>query len=302
MARVSKDAGLWDSVGRWADVVGIASAALGAVLLLVTSSSVAQAIMAVGLSILAIGSTIVAWKQSRQLYESADTVLAANRVTESLPFFQKALDDFKNAYFSLHDDRDDPDTTQFVLRCEAACEKAADGFEELSGAKARVVLKEVYAVDADGKQRLAVRTVASSDRETLVGAGSIDWVDENTDFERLRTSSDEVFESSDLRGDLVRGYRNSHWTPEKLTEWEHGGGYPYLSTLVWPVRVKVRHEGNGKSGVQQTWVLAGFLSVDSKQAGVFGSAAIRPIGAGLASAAYTGLSRYRAIRADAECL
>lgn len=300
MVGMSRSSGIWISLGRWADIVGIVSAAVGALVLVLSPSALAQSIMAGALAVLAIGSTVVAWKQSKQLYESADAVLAANRVAGSLPNFQKALDDFKNAYFSVNGERDDPDTLQFVQRCGAACEEAAAGFTELAGDTARVVLKEVYSVDVGTHQRMAVRTVASSDRDALVGFDSIDWVDENTDFELLRTSTAEVFDSNDLTRDLDGGYRNSHWSPDKLKEWKRTGEYPYRSTVVWPIRVKIHHEGAAIGGVQQTWSLAGFLSVDSKKPGVFNLEAVRPIGAGLASAAYTGLSRYRAIHADAE--
>lgn len=278
----------WDWFGRLADAVTIV-ASLGALIGLALSGPIQQVIMAAALSALAVAATTVAWFQSRQLHEAAEIVVTGQMLTSSLQPFAGAVDDLTRGHRALAPGSDgQPDPQGFVNRCESACRTAATALQSLTGRTCRVALQELYTTDQpNGQQRAAVRTIATSDRGGATGQASVDWVDENTDFQLL-VSGAEYFHSDDLRVDLQEGYRNSHWTSDKLKEWKQTGGYPYLSTIVWPIAVRV-------DGLHE-WEMAGFLSVDSKETEVFDLAIVKPLGAALASAAYTGLSLYGAIK------
>lgn len=271
----------WDWFGRLADCITII-AAVGAVIGFALSGPLQQVVMAAGLSIVAISSTGVGFLQSRQLHLAIEARMGGEVLKNSLQPFASAVDDLTRGHHALL--ASSPDAQSFVNRCEAACRSVAAVLHTLTGRNCRVALQELYTVDqSDGQQRAAVRTIATSDRGAATGPASVDWADENTDFDALVKGA-ECFCSGDLREDLQEGYRNSHWPPDKLKEWKQSGGYPYISTVVWPIRV--RPDG------QDEWKLAGFLSVDSKDTDVFELAVVGPLGAALASAAYTGLSLY----------
>lgn len=285
----------WDWFGRLADTVSIV-AAVGALVGLALSGPAQQIIMAAALSALTLTATLVAWLQSKQLHEAAEVVVSGQMLTSSLQPFAGAIDDLTRGHRALAPKPGgQPDAQGFVNRCESACRTAAIALQALTGRTCRVALQELYTTDQpNGGQRAAVRTIATSDRGGTTGQASVDWVDENTDFQQL-VSGAEYFHSHDLRVDMQEGYRNSHWTADKLKEWKQSGQYPYLSTVVWPISVRVLR-ADGKHEAE----MAGFLSVDSKDTEVFDLAIVKPLGAALASAAYTGLSLYGAIKATQE--
>lgn len=286
----------WDWFGRTADVVTIVAAVISAAALFVTGSA-QQVVMALALSALAIAATIVAWGQSHQLYNAAEAGLQSHMLVFALGPFSEAMTELKRGYSALllylEEDFEFANArTQLVSRFEAACNNTTAAFQAMAGHDCRVTLQELYTIDQpDDQVRAAVRTVATSDRGAATGPESVDWVDENTDFASLVAGA-EVFHSADLRESLQQGYRNSHWTPERLHQWHLDGDYPYLSTIVWPIRVRI--DGS------QKWKMAGFLSVDSKQPDVFDLPALKPLGAALASAAYMGLSLYGAVKNSAD--
>ena len=113
---------------------------------------------------------------------------------------------------------------------------------------------------------------------------------DNTDFSRLFFAADEFFLANDLPDELASGYKNSHWTSERLAEWRRTGDYPYRSTAVWPLRGRVEDSGSGEGRFE----IAGFLSVDSPDAGIFDRDTVKPVGEVFAHAAYSGLVLYRA--------
>lgn len=283
--------GKWDVFGRTADAVTIVAAIVSFVALFL-SAPIQQVILASSLSALTIASVAMAWIQSKQLHEAAAATVRGERVITALPAFSNAVDDLKRGYYEFAargQGNAEAAAQGFVNRCEAACTGAAGALQTLTGHECRVTLQELYYPESAGRARTsgAVRTIASSDRTAPTGTGTTDWVDENTDFASLVAGSD-YFHSDDLRVDLQEGYRNSHWTPDKLREWKSTGKYPYLSTIVWPVRVRV--DGS------HAWTMAGFLSADSKDTEAFDLGVMRHLGAAWASVAYTGLSLYGSIK------
>lgn len=109
---------------------------------------------------------------------------------------------------------------------------------------------------------IAVRAMVVGPRDSK--SEKTDWVSENTDFDKIMFSGADHFASNDLPAEIMNGYRNSHWTPERLEEWARTGEYPYRSTIVWPVRGQI-----DPSGPNQQWSAVGFLCVDSPDPDVF---------------------------------
>lgn len=296
-----------DTFGRVADLVTILGVVVSAVVLVVHGSA-QQVIMAVTLSFLTVVTCGMAWRQSVQLNEAAARVLQvetlnadlashAQKVNRALTLFSNAVEDFKRAYYELsRPDVESPGSAAqgFSNKSEAACMAVASALRTLTGHECRVVLQELYTLDQSSGPTGAVRTINTSDRTALPGLGTVDLVERNTDFAAL-VAGGEYFHSNDLRVNLQAGYMNSHWTPDKLREWSQTGDYPYLSTVVWPIRV--RRDGTSTTS---TWLLAGFLSVDSRDAGVFDLTVVKPLGAAVASVAYTGLSLYGVIQDSQE--
>ena len=279
----------WDVFGRTADVIGIVGAVV-AMLSLLVDAPVQQVMMAATLSVIAVTAAAAAWVQSRQLHSAAEETVQARRVIGALDRFANAVDHFKRAHQELPADDSEitPAAAQgFVNQCEMACIDAASAMKDLTGQDCRVVLQEIYSVDTPDGPRFAVRTIATSDRGGPTGEGTVDWVDENTDFSDL-VGGEGIFFCEDLRDAIKNGYRNSHWTPAKLKEWAQSGGYPYLATVVTPVRARRKTD--------RKWHCEGFLSIDSKVSGAFDLSTVKPLAAALASVAYTGLSRYTAIK------
>jgi len=279
----------WDVFGRTADVIGIIGAVVAALSLLVDAPA-QQVIMAVTLSVLTAAATAAAWVQSRQLHSAAEEAVQAQRVIGALDPFAGAVDHFKRAHQELPADDSEitPAIAQaFVNQCEMACIFAASAMKALTGQDCRVILQEIYSVDEPRGPRSAVRTIATSDRGGPTGKSTVDWVDENTDFSYL-VGGEGIYFCEDLREAIKNGYRNSHWTPIKLTEWGQSGEYPYLSTVVTPVRARQKADDQ--------WGCEGFVSIDSKVPKAFDRATVEPLAAALASVAYTGLSRYTAIK------
>lgn len=136
--------GKWDWFGRLADLVTIV-ASIGALAAFAWTGSTQQVIMAAALSGLAVSATVIAWRQSKQLYDAAEMVVAGQMLTSSLQPFAGAVDDLTRGHHALAPGMGrDPDAQAFVNRCEAACRTAATAFDALTGHTCRVTLQELY--------------------------------------------------------------------------------------------------------------------------------------------------------------
>jgi hypothetical protein len=162
-------------------------------------------------------------------------------------------------------------------------------YEIATGFACRVTVVQVYAPNAGN--RLAVRRVCTSypDSGKRPGKSQIDWVEENTDFKDLFDTGDAYFFCNDLPNELGEGYRNSHWSRDKIAEMRKKGDWPYRSTIVWPVRGWIAPgPGEGR------WDVTGFVCVDSKAANVFDQDLDVAPGETFAYALYLGLAAYQA--------
>jgi hypothetical protein len=155
---------------------------------------------------------------------------------------------------------------QFRETANRVCLELAGAFKQVTSAECRITIKETYlnsmgVVHGVERSDLAVKDLASS---APTPRGSVDWVSANTDFNDILRGNATHFFSNDLPAQLRRGYRNSHWTEDRLKQWSEDGNYPYRSTIVWPVRTLVENT-DGKLA----WSQLGFLCVDSPDSGTF---------------------------------
>jgi hypothetical protein len=168
--------------------------------------------------------------------------------------------------------------SSFTQPATLAVSRMAAAMSAATGYECRVVVKTIYAPPGD-RDDVAVKTFARSDTDSsnVPGAAApIDWVKENTDFDEVFYRNAEYFLSNDLSRE--GGYKNSHITPQLIAI----RGWPYLSTIVWPV-----YGPNLQSGIE----ILGFLCVDTKHADAFVEELDVVVGKTLAPLWYVALQR-----------
>lgn len=225
------------------------------------TGEVPQSILAISLSLLALSATVVAFLLLRRLHEVEAQARLSTRWAARLAELSDIVLMIANAATQNHAKVHNTDFQPFAA---TACQRLASAFDSVTGAACRVSIKELYTTEgADGAPALAVRTLAMSSRGEPAGEHP-DWVSDNSDFASILSGSVPRFLSNDLVADLVTGYRNSHWTPERLKEWARTGRYPYRSAIVWPIRAQVE-----PATAKQRWSTIGFLCVDSAETAAF---------------------------------
>jgi hypothetical protein len=273
-------------IGAIADVITIA-ASLGAAWVLVVGASAQQAILALTLAVIALTSLTAVWALELQLRQRR----SQEKVVGALPALAESFTYTAAAARSL---ADGDGARQFVREAQALCRSVASAVSTVTGQTCRVTLQELFLPSGGSPDRFAVKVVAAS---TSVGTGindGIDYIDDNSDFAAL-IGQDDVYVNNDIVASLAGGYRNSHWTPERLEEWSGKGRYPYRSTVVWPIRAP----GVAGSGDPQLdWHVIGFLSIDASEVDVFDVDTLGPLGQAAASGAYPLLSLYRTWKKD----
>jgi hypothetical protein len=168
-------------------------------------------------------------------------------------------------------------------------------FSDLTGRKCRVCIKEVYCDDpshSPKERAFKVRTLCRDniEEENADRERSDDYLDRNTDFRELwlDTTMKCFFSNNLTREDY---YDNSHWNQNmKRTR-----TYPYLSTIVWPIRKVRRGSNRTPLNDQERHDTQGFLCVDSKYTYIFDESMDSELGAACADALYTVL---RALKTD----
>lgn len=277
-------------IGLVADLIGIGTAVFVAVSLIV-SEGVAAAIMASCLGGLAIVSLLTVWRLEVALRRRDQLRRTQERVGLATPALAAAIGDLSRGHLALSAARAGADQA-FVQHCEAACKAFASAMQSLTGAACRVTLQEVYVPENGPDDEASVKTIASSYGPRPPSQRAVDLVRDNTDFSTLFEGAP-VYLCNDLVEEIASGYRNSHWTPERLAEWRRSGEYPYRSTVVWPLRELVQREGE-----ESSWDFAGFLSVDSDEVGTFDLDTVQPLGEALAHSAYSGLAASRSMQQE----
>lgn len=266
-------------LGTVADVLAVVSA-LGGTASLVWDQPVPQAVLALMLGFLALSFMGLSFRLQRQLSRDVETERRRARHSQSLQYLQQSAGQLRTAS-SLLESGEHP--SSFAHPAQQACTSMAAAMTIASGRTCRVVVKTVYA--PGGREDVAVRTFTSSvsepQRRDTSKSPSEDWVKENTDFDEIFYQNKEFFVSNDLEHE--RGYKNSHFTPQSLAN-----GYPYLSTIVWPIYAP--DSGDSVAG----WDILGFLCVDTKGANSFDPDVDVLVGQVLAPVWYMALQRYEA--------
>jgi hypothetical protein len=277
-------------LGVLADLIGVCTA-IFVTASLVMAKGVVPAILASCLAAISVVSLLIIWRLESALRRRDQAERIQERVGSATPSVAAAIGDLSRGHLALSAERAGA-AESFVQHCEAACKDFATAMHSLTGRACRVTLQEVYVPEEGPDDRYSVKTVAGSygprpptDRQ------GVDLVEDNTDFDALMKGA-EMYLCNDLVEEISAGYRNSHWTPEKLAEWLRTGGYPYRATVVWPLREMVEAGGTAR------WDLAGFLSVDSGEVGTFDRDTVQPLGEALAHAAYSGFVLYRRMKRE----
>jgi hypothetical protein len=184
--------------------------------------------------------------------------------------FAEAMADVHGAFHALRDacfalrTQQSEDT---ILTCLAeSLRKLAAAFSLITGVHCRVCLKDVYCPDPNRRpmtRALQIRTVCRSEYTRSYDEKE-DWVTDNTDFEELLRHPDTRYFICNNLPEL-KGYKNSHWTSET---WDRAD-FPYVSTIVWPVRKRLQGSAPQVTPVGEKQECLGFLCVDSKGRGTF---------------------------------
>jgi hypothetical protein len=166
------------------------------------------------------------------------------------------------------------DWERFLERLDKAVDEIAALFTGATGKACRVTVKEVY-VDEDDVP--LVRDIARSDEGNLRPEEPIEG---NTDFESLLRGDESYYKCNNIQELRDAGnYENTHMVADKPLS--------YNSTIVWPVRIKLRRRPNAtKKLMARNWLdLIAYLCVDSEGTDVFDEIDVW-VGAAIADAMY----------------
>lgn len=178
------------------------------------------------------------------------------------------------------------DQSAYTVHVVEAARMFATYLTHATGIPCRVAIQEVTAngpaVD-DAVVTTICRSVEVEPGTREAGLAAEARVGDNTDFRIILEGRARVFFSNDLS--KLRRYRNSHFDVEKPAK-----QYPYRSTIVWPIL------GPSLVNAAAPGDIAGFLSVDARPPGVFTRVLDVPTGKMIATAMYSSLSHFQAIR------
>lgn len=266
-------------LGTVADVISVLSALATTWALL--NGPVPQAILAILLGLIALSFMALSFHLQRQQAMELAKERRRSRHSHSAAAVAESATTLRDATANL---ALGAAADAFNEPAKQAAAKMAEGLSSATGVKCRVVIKTIYA--PGGRQDVAVKTFVTSETSPArrKADGVIDWVKENTDFDEIFYQNRDFFLSNDLSKDLVKGYRNSHFTKEVLD----ATGFPYLSTLVWPIY-------GPKEVVGSTYDVVGFLCVDTKEAESFDEQNDVHIGQTMAALWFLALQRYSQI-------
>lgn len=263
-------------LGTIADFVAVGSA-LSSTWALVHKGALSQTILAMTLGLLALAFMGLSFHLQREQAKEAESERRRARHAQSLTHLSDSLAALRTGSTLMSWGEHPSAFTQFARE---AVDAMAAAMSTATGRKCRVIVKTIFA--PGGREDVAVKTFTSSEvvvsRRDPSTTGSLDWVKENTDFDEIFYQSKEYFLSNNLEHE--RGYKNSHFTPQSLS-----AGYPYLSTIVWPI---YGPEDGGTGG----WHILGFLCVDTKEADSFDESLDVVVGQALAPVWYMALQRY----------
>lgn len=269
-------------IGSAASVIALALA-----LAALFTQSLTVVLLAASLGLIAIAAVVSAFIAEKRLRVDERARVAARSVVASSPAVSQAAQDLCRATVTGLRAAAPGSAGAYKADLVAACRSMAYAFGELTGDKScRVTLFTLFAPD-DGSRFAAKRQAASY---TMDHRDGIDWVHENTDFHAVVTSQEPMWLCNDLPAELSRGYRNSHWTPEKLQLWAANDEYPYRAAAAWPVKELHPVSEDGQPLLPPDF--EGIL--DAQVAGSLDRELLRPVGELFAAGAYSSAVAYRA--------
>jgi hypothetical protein len=233
---------------------------------LISTDSFPLSVLAIFVCLVASVALVIAVVAVRRLDRLRHLGARETRWTLALPKLSQAISALASFSAISGDLPEEDKKRQFSDAAARVCLALSGAYTQVVGQECRVTLKETFLSDDDsplgGPQTdlvvVELRSTASQPART------VDWVSENSDFDRIYRSDAKYFFSNDLPSQLKRGYRNSHWTPERLKQWAADGSYPYRSTIVWPVRALVESADG-----ELAWSQVGFLCVDCASENAF---------------------------------
>ncbi len=204
------------------------------------------------------------------------------KYAEGMQNIHLAFHKLRDAYYSFREN----DSTNTILEIlHDSLKNLTEGFSLVSGVYCRGCIKELVYPESDisdvdyedllkAEVLLRHENIMSNKNETVS-------VRDNTDYkELLKTPDKNFFFSNDLS--RRRPYYNSHFTEEMYAT---GKGWPYYSTIVFPIRKKLTKGINCDSSHIQYDCL-GFLCIDTKARGAFRERYDVEMGAAYADAFY----------------
>jgi len=234
-------------------VVTVVTLAMAFVVLF-TSDDARIVVLSIGLGAVAAGLlvvyTIVAWRSELERAK----VARARRWADGM----RGVADAALTIAGLHRLGPSDGSRAALDRASQACTEFSKALSAMAGSTVRVTVKEIYVTETASAE-LAVRTIVFPSGAVVARDAPEDLVAENTDFREILAHRIDYFLSNNLLQELKRGYRNSHWTRERLQTWARTGDYPYRSTLVWPVRGARIDQGQRSP----EWETVGFLCADT---------------------------------------
>lgn len=281
-----------------ADGIGVLTL-LYAGLRLVVGKSVEQAILAAYICTLSAALLVMLFVQSRR--HSARLGERDRRFDElSMLYARKArvadsLELWNTAWWRLSEASSSGrlgGTNAFFEKIGEALQAVAAAYSAITGAPCRCTLKEVYAPEVGNRPAdLAVRTICSSDVgpdadfiNRSPDVADVDYISQNTDFRTIFARKQTHYLCNDLVAELSRGYQNSHWDEVVIRD----ETFDYRSTIVWPVRGRLRPGPSGDG-----WEVIGFLCVDSTSTDIFVAESDVPPGSAFSYTLYSAMRDYR---------
>ena len=279
------------ALGTVADLLAVTAAISGAYVF-ITRKNLPQTVLAITVSGLAITFIAISFRLQRVVVETETRHRRHVQDVKAVSLLSTATAHVARA--TVVAER----PAEFVLHLNNACSDLAQMYDTATGEPCRVTVVELYApqgkerrpgeaVALDGPYGVAVRLLCASYADRPVRP-AIDWVVDNTDFETIFVTGSPYFLCNDLPAEVGKGLKNSHWTRERIADFQASDSWPYRSAIVWPI-------GSVSSGSGDR-DLVGFLCVDSKAVGIFDRDFDVPTGETFAHAMYSGMATYRAVQ------
>lgn len=274
------------ALGTFADLLAVVTTVVAGYAFF-TKSDYPQTLLALTICGLAVVFIYISFRLQRLLEKSRLAAERQVRTVAALPYLSQAAAHATRATLAAEQ------KAQFELHLARACQDLASMYSLATGTPCRVTVMQIWSPTTEGRRpgdlpgkELAVKLTAASYDERADRPG-IDWLRDNSDFEKIFMRGEPYFLCNDLPDEVSRGYKNSHWDQDDIEKFTKEDSWPYKSALVLPI---VSRPTNPAGGYVD---LAGALCIDSQRLGSFDKDFDVPTGETFAHAMYSGLATYR---------